>query len=300
MRVVITGASGFIGSALGSMLRTCGDEVRPLGRGVGPGSWDPATGRIDASVFEGADAVVHLAGETISGRWTAAKKERIRRSRVEGTGLLATTLAEMQSPPPVLLSGSAIGFYGDRDDEVLTESSAAGSGFFPDVVSAWEAATAPAEAAGLRVAHLRTALVFSRAGGSFPRMLLPFRMGVGGRIGTGRQFWSWITLEDTIRAIGFLLDRDISGPINLAAPDPIRNSEMTEILGEVMGRPAVLPAPAFGLKALLGNEFAEEVLLGSQRVVPDVLQAAGFEFHHPTLREALESVVAASARAARR
>ncbi len=288
MRVVMTGASGFIGSALSAALTARGDDVVALRRGAGPGTWDPEAGTIDRAVLEGTDAVVHLAGESIGGRWTATKKARILKSRVEGTRLIAQAVADVGVP--VLASGSAIGYYGDRGDEVLTEEAPRGSGFLADVVEAWEQATGPAVDAGVRTAVLRTALVLDARGGSFPRMLLPFRLGLGGRIGSGRQFWSWITLVDEVRAIEHILDGDLSGPVNLSAPNPVRNRDFARELATVLRRPAVLPAPAFALKLLLGSEFAREVLLASQRVVPAKLESSGFEFQHPGCSEAFAAI----------
>ena len=291
MRVLITGASGFIGRALTDRLSVAGHEPIALRRGqglAGGPSWDPDAGVIDDGALEGVDAVVHLAGESIGGRWTNAKKQELLSSRTEGTDLMARAVAE--AGVPVLISGSAIGYYGDRDDEVLTEEAPPGDGFLADLCVAWEAAAAPAVEAGVRTAFIRTSLVLDESGGSFPRMLLPFRLGAGGPLGGGRQWWAWITLEDEVRAIMHCLEHDIGGPVNLSSPEPIRNTDFGRELGKAMHRPAVLPAPAFGLKLLLGGQFAEEVLLASQRVVPRVLEESGFEFAHPTLGEAFEAI----------
>lgn len=291
MRVAITGASGFIGRAVSNALDSRGDDPFAIRRGDGPGTWDPAAGWFDPAILAGADAVIHLAGESVGGRWTDAKKARIMDSRRDGTHLLASAIAE-HAPSVPLLSGSAIGYYGSQGDTELSESAEPGDGFLADVVRAWEAATAPAAAAGSRVALLRTALVLGTDGGSFPRMLLPFKLGIGGRIGTGRQYWAWITLEDCVRAILHVLDNnDISGPVNLAAPYPVRNADFTTALGSALHRPTVLPTPTLGLNLLLGAEFAREVLMASQRVVPGVLTDAGFEFLHPDLATAFDAIL---------
>lgn len=271
-------------------LAAAGHTPIPVGRGPG---WDPATGVCHPSLLDGVEAVVHLAGESIGGRWTAAKKSEILRSRVEGTGLIARVVAQVR--PAVLVSGSAIGFYGDRGAEVLTEESGPGTGFLAEVVQAWESATRPAAAAGVRTVCIRTGLVLDRAGGSLPRMLLPFRLGLGGPIGPGTQYWSWITLEDEVRAIMHCLSEPtLEGPVNLTAPDPVPNSDFVKALGRALHRPAVLPLPSFGLRALLGREMADSLLLGGQRVVPARLQATGFDFAHPALDEALQAVLAES------
>jgi uncharacterized protein (TIGR01777 family) len=289
VRVLVTGATGFIGAALGQSLERQGHEFIPLRRGPA-GGWDADAGRIDRALFRDIDAVVHLAGESIGGRWTRAKKRAILESRVEGTRLIAQAVAD--AGVPVFVCGSAIGIYGDRGDEVLTEGSVRGSGFLADVVAEWEAAAAPAMASGSRTVFLRTGLVVDASGGSFPRMLLPFRLGVGGPIGRGSQWWSWITLEDEVRAITHVLaDPTISGSVNLTAPEPVRNRRFVETLGSVLGRPSVVPAPSFALRAALGSEFAEEVLLSSQRVIPQSLLDAGFVFHHPTVGAGLLAAV---------
>ena len=289
MRVVVTGSSGLIGSALVDALQRRGDDAVPLRRRVGPGGWDITSGHVDRAVLEGADAVVHLAGESIGGWWTASKKQRILESRVDGTSLISAAIADVGVPVAVI--GSAIGYYGDRGDEELTERSERGEGFLSDVVHAWEGAAAPATTSPARVAFARTSLVLDAEDGSLPRMLLPFKFGFGGRIGDGRQYWSWITLHDEVRAILHLLDTDIEGPVNLAAPNPVRNRQFVAELGKAMHRPSVVPAPEFGVKLLLSPEFAEEVLLASQRVLPDVLQRSGFAFSHPDLQSAFSDVL---------
>jgi uncharacterized protein len=294
MKVLITGASGFIGRALSQRLTESGYEAIPLVRGEpapGARTWNPGAGRIDDDALAGIDAVVHLAGESIGGRWTPAKKQAILSSRIEGTELVANAVAAAK--PAVFVCGSAIGFYGSRGEEVLTEQSAAGSGFLADVTVAWEQAARPAVDAGVRTVLARTALVLEDEGGSFPRMLLPFKFGIGGPLGSGRQWWAWITLEDEVRAIMHCLGSDgLEGPVNLASPNPVRNGDFGKALGKALRRPAVLPAPGFGLKLLLGGEFADEVLLASQRVVPTRLEQSGFEFSHPHLPAALDAVLA--------
>jgi uncharacterized protein (TIGR01777 family) len=251
-------------------------------------SWDPSAGTVDAAGLEGLDAVVHLAGENIaSGRWTAARKERIRASRVGGTKLLCDTLAGLEAPPAVVVAASAIGVYGDRGDEVLDETSPPGTGFFPEVGQAWEAATSSAERAGIRVVQLRIGVVLSGRGGALSRMLPPFRLGLGGRLGSGTQFMSWIALDDLVAAIRFaILTPSLSGPVNATAPEAVTNAELTRSLGRVLGRPTLFPVPAFALRTLVG-ELADEALLASARVRPRKLEEAGFQFRHPDLEGAL-------------
>ena len=297
MDVVVSGSSGLIGTALGGALQRAGHRMVPLVRSQPVGAaigWDPDHGRIDAGGLEGVGAVVHLAGEGIgSKRWNDAHKARIRDSRVRGTALLAETLATLNRPPKVLLSGSAVGYYGDRGDEVLTESSRPGSDFLAGVCTAWEAATAPAEEAGIRVAHIRTGIVLSGRGGVLPKMLGPFKFGAGGKLGSGRQWMSWIALEDEVGAIVHLLGDDtLSGPFNLTAPNPVTNAEMTKAIGAALHRPTLLPAPAFALKTALGAEMAEELLLVSQRALPTRLLDSGFTFRHAELGEALRVALA--------
>ena len=291
--VGITGASGLIGSALSAFLRARGDEVvhlvRREARTPAEVSWDPATRTLHPADLSGLTAVVHLAGAGVADhRWTAAYKREILASRVHGTATIATALAELQEPV-VLVSGSAIGAYGDRGDEILTEDSLSGQGFLADVVRAWEAATEPAQDAGLRVTHARTGIVLTPDGGAMARVLPLARFGLAGPLGAGRQYWSWITLHDELRALGHLIDQDISGPVNLVSPQPLRQAEAMRALGAVLGRPALLPAPAFALKAVMG-EFAGEIL-ASQRVVPSVLTASGFVFDHDTIETAMRWLV---------
>lgn len=296
-RVVVTGASGFIGGSLATFLTAHGYRVDALvRRAPGPGTteirWDPARGEIDAVRLEGADAVVHLAGESIAaGRWTAARKEAIRRSRVDGTRVLARALAGLDRRPPVLVSASAIGYYGNRGDEILTEDSPLGLGFLADVCREWEAGTEPARATGIRVVLLRIGLVLAAEGGALPRMLLPFKLGLGGPIGSGRQYMSWTVLDDLLRAIRFVVEtRSCAGPVNAVAPRPVTNVEFAQTLARVLRRPAVLPTPAFAVRLALG-EMGQALLLDSARVVPARLEAAGFRFRHPELEQALREVL---------
>ena len=299
MDVVVTGSSGLIGTALRPVLEAAGHRMVPLVRGQGGGEalrWDPAEGRIDAGGLEGVGAVVNLAGEGIGNkRWTEEQKARMRDSRVRGTALLAGTLAKLQRPPKVLVSGSAVGYYGDRGDEVLTENSRPGDDFLAGVCGAWEAAAAPAREAGIRVSHIRTGIVLSGGGGALAKMLKPFKLGVGGKLGTGRQWMSWISLEDEVGAIVHLLgDGAPSGAVNLTAPNPATNADFTKALGEALGRPTVLPVPKIGLKLLLGGEMAEELLLGGQRALPTRLLDSGYTFAHPDLPDALRVALAES------
>jgi uncharacterized protein (TIGR01777 family) len=292
MDVVVTGSSGLIGTALKGALSRVGHRMVPMVRSQPSGDairWDPDRGQIDAGGLEGVGAVVHLAGEGIgSRRWNEAHKAKVKESRTRGTSLLAETLANLEKAPKVLVSASAIGYYGDRGDEVLTESSRPGNDFLAGVCTAWEAATAPAKEAGIRVAHIRTGLVLSGRGGVLPKMSLPFKFGVGGKLGSGRQWMSWIGLEDEVGAIVHLLNEDsLAGPFNLTAPNPVTNAEMTNAIGEALHRPTFLSAPGFALKAVLGAEMAEELLLVSQRVLPTRLLDSGFTFQHPELGEAL-------------
>jgi uncharacterized protein (TIGR01777 family) len=298
MDVAVTGSSGLIGSALCPALAAAGHRairvVRSDDGGLDTLSWDPEAGTIDAEGLEGVDGVVHLAGEGIGKRWSAKQKARILDSRVTGTRLLAETLAKLSRPPGVLVSASAVGIYGDRGDEVLTEASSPGGGFLASVARAWEEATAAAQGAGIRVAHLRTGLVLSRHGGALPKMLTPFRLGLGGRMGSGRHWMSWISIDDQVAAILHLLgDERLAGPVNATAPNPVTNAEFTKALGGALHRPAVLPAPAPALRLLLGKEMADEMLLVSQRVVPHRLIDSGFQFATPELAPALARVLSA-------
>jgi uncharacterized protein (TIGR01777 family) len=297
MRIAVTGASGLIGTALSAAMRADGHEVRPVTRGAasGPGAilWDPLAGEIDAAGLEGVDAVVHLAGASIGAkRWSEKTKREVRDSRIKGTDLLARTLAGLDPPPSVLLSGSAIGYYGDTGDEDVTETSPPGDDFFARLAVDWEAAAQPAVDAGIRTAFLRTSMVLSGSGGALGPMLPLFRLGLGGRMGSGRQWWSWISIDDEVGAIRFLLSReDLAGPVNLAAPDPITNGDMAKAIGRALHRPAVVPVPAFGPRLVLGRELADGLVFISQRIRPAVLLGAGYEYQHPDVDTALAAVL---------
>jgi len=291
-RVAITGASGFLGGTLAAALRGDGVEVVTIGRGARSDVWwDPAAGRLDAGRLAGADAVIHLAGATIGRRWTRARKREIRESRTLGTRLLAQTIARLAPVPRVLVSASAIGYYGDRGDEWLTEESTPGDDFLAEVTREWERAADPARAAGVRVVHVRTGLVLSPSGGALPRLLPAFRLGLGGPLAHGRQWMSWIALGDLVRAFRVALDSGLlAGAVNVVSPSPVTNAEFTATLARVLRRPAFVPVPAFALRALFG-EMADATLLASQRVRPARLLQAGFAFEHPTLDGALRHVL---------
>jgi len=319
MRVLISGASGFVGSALARRLRAAGHEVVPLRRagagsaaagagassaqGGGPGAggdagaapvWDVAAGTLAGPGLGGLDAVVHLAGENIAaGRWTAARRARLRASRVDATRGLVAALARLDTPPRVLACASATGVYGDRGEEVLDEDSAPGAGFLADMARDWEAAAAAAGDFNARVVHLRFGLVLDAAGGALARMLPAFRLGLGGPLGSGRQWWSWIAREDAVAAaLRALEDADLAGPVNVVAPRPVRCADFARALGAALGRPARLRAPAFALRLLFG-EMADETLLAGARVVPRRLEAAGFAFAHAELDAALHAILRA-------
>jgi len=290
--VVVSGASGFLGSALVAALEADGARVLRLVRRPSTASneiaWDPDGGQIDAARLEGADAVVHLAGETIAGaRWTAERKQRIRDSRVRGTGLLARTLAGLRTRPQVLVSGSAMGIYGDRGDDELTENDSPGRGFLAEVVVAWEAAADPARAAGIRVVHPRLGMVLHPDGGALEKMLPPFRLGLGGQLGNGRQWMSWISRDDAVGVIRAAIDTgSLAGPVNAGSPQPVRNAEFTSLLGAALHRPTLMAVPAFVLPLMFG-ELAKEGLLASQRMIPARLQAIGYRFNDPDLAPTL-------------
>jgi uncharacterized protein (TIGR01777 family) len=297
MKIAITGSSGLIGGALASSLQASGHEViRVLRRAPRPGEaavqWDPAAGTIDATGLEGIDAAVNLAGAGIGDkRWTDAYKRTVLESRTQGTDLLCRTLASLPTPPAVLVSGSAVGYYGDAGDLPVDESAPAGEDFLASVCVRWEAAADPARDAGIRVATVRTGIVLSADGGALAKLLPLFRFGLGGRMGSGSQWWSWITLDDEVAAIRWLIDHDVAGPVNAVAPNPATNAELTRTLGSVLHRPSVLPVPSFGPKLLLGSELADTLLFSSQRAVPAVLEASGFTFAHPDLEGALRHVL---------
>jgi uncharacterized protein (TIGR01777 family) len=298
VRVIVTGSHGLIGSALTASLVADGHHVTRLVRSAAPApgeaAWDVDAGTIDAGALEGHDAAVHLAGAGIAdSRWTDGRKRVIRESRRRGTELLARTLASLQEPPAVLASASAIGFYGDRGDERLDESSARGRGFLADVVVEWEESTAAASGTGIRVALLRSGIVLSRGGGALGKQLLPFKLGIGGRLGRGTQYQSWISLADEIGAIRHVLDDEsVRGPVNLTAPQPVTNAEFTKALGRALHRPTVIPIPVFGLRAVYGGELVDEMLLASQQVFPDVLRASGYRFQHPMIDQGLAAALA--------
>jgi uncharacterized protein (TIGR01777 family) len=256
--------------------------------------WDPSAGLIDAPALEGVDAVVHLAGEGISEKkWSDEQKQRIRDSRVRGTSVLAGAIASRERKPRVFVSGSAIGYYGNRGDEVLTEDSAPGDGFLADVAHEWEAETKPAIDAGIRTVHIRTGIVLAAHGGALQRLLLPFKLGLGGRIGSGKQWMSWVTLADEVNAIMHAIGTEsLAGAVNVVAPSPVVNAEFTDTLGGVLHRPTLLPTPLFPLKAIYGAELVESLLLASQRVKPTRLEATGFTFRNPTLEDGLRAVLA--------
>ncbi len=297
MNILVTGSSGLVGSALLPSLAKEGHSVTRLVRstattGESAATWDPERGQLSAAALEGFDAVVHLAGENIAaGRWTAARKARIRDSRVKGTGLLSETLARLERPPRVLISASGVGYYGSRGDEVLTEESSPGTGFLAEVCRDWEGATAPAARRGIRVAIPRFGVIFSAQGGALAKMLTPFRLGVGGRIGDGRQFMSWVALDDAVGAIHHALTTEaLQGPVNVVAPHPVTNAEFTKTLGRVLGRPTLFPMPAFAARLAFG-EMADELLLVSQRAKPARLLDAHYAFHFPDLEGALRHLL---------
>jgi len=297
MIIAITGSTGMVGSALERALESEEHLVRRLvRRDVRDGDreirWDLDAGQIDAVELNGVDAVVHLAGENIAGhRWSADFKRRIRESRIRGTRLLCDALAGLELKPNVLMSASATGYYGSRGDEPVDESSPSGDGFLAEVCREWEAATEPARAAGIRVVNLRIGPVLSPAGGALAKMLTPFKLCLGGVIGSGRQWFSWIALDDLVSSIQFALENEgLAGPVNAVAPGAVTNREFTKTLGRVLGRPTIFPMPAFAAKLAFG-EMADEMLLGGVRVEPQALTAAGFDFVHPQLEPALRHLL---------
>lgn len=297
LRMAVTGAGGLIGSALVQRLTAKGHRVTTLvRRAARPGeiSWDPEGGRLEPNDLEGIDAIVHLAGENVGARWTAGRKARIRSSRVRGTRLLSEVVARLRKRPAVLVSASAIGIYGNRGDEVLAEEALlgdAGHDFLAAVGQEWEGAADPARAGGIRVVHPRFGVVLSPAGGALGRMLLPFRLGLGGRLGDGSQWMSWVSIDDAVSAlVHLLLTETLHGPVNVTAPEPIRNRDFTRTLGRVLSRPSAFSVPSVALRLALG-EMADSTLLASTRVVPRRLLASGFRFSHPTLETALRHVL---------
>lgn len=297
MKILISGSHGLVGTALvRSLVEDAHEVVRLVRRGDTIGEleveWHPNQGRIDAQRLEGFDAVVHLAGESIaSGRWTDEKKRSIRDSRVKGTSLLSESLAHLSRPPAVFISASAIGYYGNRGDEELTETSAPGNDFLASVCVEWEEATRPASEQGIRTVLARFGVILDREGGALSKMLTPFRMGIGGRVGDGRQWMSWIALDDVINALKFLLlDATVRGPVNIVAPNPVTNAEFTKTLGRVLSRPTFFPVPAFGARLAFG-EVADALLLSSQRVEPAVLTEKGFAPYWPRLEPALQHLL---------
>lgn len=297
MDVAVTGSHGFIGSALLSALTSEGHRpvrvVRSRAAGDDELGWDPEAGTIDAAGLEGIGAVVHLAGAGIGDkRWTDSRKRLILESRTKGTSLLARTLAGLKHPPSTLVSASAIGYYGNRGDEPLDEQSAPGHDFVAGVCVQWEAATAPAAEAGIRVVMTRSGVILGRDGGVFPRMLLPFRLGLGGRLASGHQYMSWVSISDEVGAIlHALTNESLSGPVNVTGPTPVTNAEFTKTLGRVVHRPTAIPTPLLPLKARYGSELVQHLLVEGQRVLPKRLDEHGFRFAHPTLEEALRAAL---------
>lgn len=296
MNVLVTGASGLIGRALVRQLGSSGHTVFTAVRRtpVGPTErrWDPAAGTVDQGFLDGIDAVIHLAGAGIGDkRWTDSYKREILESRTKGTAAISAAIATTPVKPKVFLSGSAIGIYGARGDEVLGDDAAHGTGFLADVCKEWEAATAPAERAGVRTVHLRTGIVLSKDGGALKKQLPLFKLGAGGRFGNGRQWQSWISIDDEVGAIIHLLTSSLSGPVNLTAPEPVTNTGFARALGRVLRRPALLPVPSFGPALLLGRELADALLFTGQRVVPNALTRDGYSFRHPALEPALRGIL---------
>ena len=295
MRILISGASGFLGSHVVPFLQERGHAVIQLTRSPSQPEdveWHPAQGKIEAAKLPHLDAVLHLAGENIAnGLWTEAKRQRIRDSRVQSTQLLSETLASLSPCPTVFLTASAVGYYGNRGDQLLTEESESGEGFLADVCRQWEAATLPAAQAGIRTIFLRNGLVLAAKEGALGRIILPFKLGLGGQIGDGQQYWSWISITDWLYAVLHCLTTEtLSGPVNTTAPQPVRNREFTKTLGRILNRPTLVPVPKFAIRLILG-QMADEMLLASARVIPSRLQASGYTFFHPTLHEALQSLL---------
>ncbi|MGD8824955.1 MAG: TIGR01777 family oxidoreductase [Myxococcales bacterium] len=296
-KIVVTGSSGLVGQALVPALRDNGFEVLRLVRHTPSNQdevqWDPAAGTIDVEALQGVSGAVHLAGDNIAdGRWTESKKAKIRDSRVRGTQLLAGALAGLSPKPRVLVSASAIGYYGTRGAETLDEASKSGTGFLASVCRDWEASTSLASEAGIRVVLARIGIVLAADGGALEKMKIPFMLGVGGRIGDGTQYMSWISLSDLVSAVVFALEReDLEGPVNFVSPSPVTNADFSKTLGRVLKRPAALPVPKFALRLAVGSDMANEMLIGGARVIPAKLHAHGFEWQHPTLEPALRAIL---------
>jgi uncharacterized protein (TIGR01777 family) len=303
MRLIISGASGLVGNALTKTFRADGHTVLRL---VRPGAavsspdvirWDPPSSQIDLAAMEGADVVVHLSGANISdGRWTPARRALLRSSRVDSTRAFVDSLAQLRQKPRVFLSASAVGYYGNRGDEILTEAAGPGSDFLSLLARDWEAEASRASLCGIRTAILRFGVILAAEGGALPQMIRPFQFGIGGRLGSGRQWLSWVPLEDVIRIVQFIIaNPQINGPVNIVAPKPVQNAEFARIIGQTLHRPAIFPAPAFALRVALG-EMADALLLASQRVRPEKLLAAGYSFHFEDLEPALRAILVRSAR----
>jgi len=294
VRIALTGSSGLIGTALTAALEDAGHDllrvVRHPPTDAGEVEWDVDAGTIDAEALAGVEAIVHLAGENIGQRWSDDMRRKVLDSRVNGTRLIAQTAAGLASRP-VLVCASATGYYGDRGDEIVDEDSVPGTGFLAEVVEAWEAAAEPARAAGLRTVHLRQGIVLSKDGGALARMLLPFKLGTGGRVGSGRQWWSWVSLDDVVAAFLFALEQPLEGPVNVVAPGAVTNQEFVKALGRALHRPTIFPVPATAVKAAFG-QMGEEMLLAGQRVAPTRLTAAGFTFGQPDIDSGLASALA--------
>ena len=297
MKILISGSTGLLGTALIRALLAQGHQVTRMLRRSGAYSepavmWNPAEGALDPSACESFDGVFNLAGENIAKRWSAAQKAKIVNSRVQSTTLLSSTLAKLRKPPRVLVSASAVGYYGDRGGEILREDSGPGTGFLAETSVAWENAAQPAAQAGIRVVHPRFGLVLTTQGGALQKMLLPFKMGVGGVIGSGKQYWSWITLDDVIGGmLHLLLTESLRGGVNLVAPNCVTNREFTKALGRALSRPTIFPVPAFAARLLLG-EMADGLLLSSARIEPTQLTASGYKFRHVEIEAALQAVLA--------
>jgi uncharacterized protein (TIGR01777 family) len=295
MKLVVSGASGLLGSALVPALEKDGHEIVRLVRrppaSANEVEWDPARGSLDAGALEGVSGAINLSGANLDRRWTAASKREILESRADTTKLLAHTLATLDPKPRVLLVAGGVGIYGDRGDEILTEESTEGTGFLAEVGKAWEAAAEPARDAGIRTVNFRQGVVVSREGGALKRMLTPFKLGLGGRVGSGRQWWSWVSRDDVVAGYRFALESDLSGPVNLTSPNPATSKQFTKTLGQALGRPTIFPLPGLAVKTLFG-ERGEAVLLEGQRTLPARLLGAGFTFAYPSLDRAFEHALA--------